>query len=266
MAYGLEGKVILITGSASGIGKGIAKRFLKEGSYPVLIDINEIKLNRTISDIANNGVSAEQFGYLTGDIRDRNFRKKVISYVDEKLSTIDVLVNCAGIFPSGSALQIEESEWDDVFNVNVKSVFFLTQEVVNYMVNKKVENGCVINITSAASEVARPGISHYASSKAALKMLTQVLALEFATYGIRVNALGPGLVETDTLLETLYTEKAKQEHEEKVSYCPLGRTVNVSEIADAVMFLAGNQSSFITGQNILIDGGYSAGRVYKSFS
>lgn len=265
MTLGLENKVVLITGSASGIGKGIAERFIKEGSYPMLIDINETALATTITSMKNNGIPSDQYGYIAGDICDSGVRRKVISYVDKKFGTIDALVNCAGIFPSGPALRIDEAEWDQVFDLNVKSVFFLTQEVANYMVSKDIKNGCVVNITSAASEVARPGISHYASSKAALKMLTQVLALELANYGIRVNAVGPGLVETDTLLKNLRTDKAKKEHEEKISYCPLGRTVTIPEIADAVMFLTGNQSTFITGQNILIDGGYSAGRVYQSF-
>lgn len=264
MNENLKEKVVLITGSASGIGKGIADRFLDIGSYPILIDINEAELQKTVSEITRCGISKEHFGYLAGDICDKYFRKEIISYTNERFGTINTLVNCAGIFPSKSALNIQENEWDRVFDINLKSVFFLSQEVVKYMIDKEVKDGSIINITSTASEVARLGIAHYASSKSALKMLTQVLALEFAPYGIRVNAVGPGLVETETLLKTLTTDQAKKEHHEKISYCPLGRTVEVSEIADAVTFLAGSRSSFITGQNLLVDGGYSAGIVYKN--
>lgn len=264
MGYQLEGKVVLITGGASGIGKGIAERFIKEGAIPLLIDINESELKKTANAMYDAGVPSNQLGILSGDIREINFHEEIISYTVERFGAIDVLINCAGIFPSKPALAITESEWDSVFDINVKSLFFLTQKIVNHMVDHKTE-GNVINITSLASEVARPGIAHYGASKAAVKMLTQVLAIEFAPLGIRVNALAPGVVETETLLDTLHSEEANKEHQEKISNYPMGRAVKVSEVADGVLFLAGNQSTSITGQNILVDGGYSAGRVFRSF-
>jgi NAD(P)-dependent dehydrogenase (short-subunit alcohol dehydrogenase family) len=142
-------------------------------------------------------------------------------------------------------------------------VFFLNQAIARTMIEKKI-SGSLINITSTASEVARPGVVHYCSSKAGVKMMTQVLALELAPYNIRVNAVGPGLVETETLMNTLTTEKAVKEHEEKLSYSPLQRAAGVEEIADGVLYFASSKSSYVTGQTLLIDGGYSAGRIFKS--
>ncbi|MFC5604761.1 SDR family NAD(P)-dependent oxidoreductase [Sporosarcina koreensis] len=261
----IVGKVAVITGSAAGIGKGIAQHLLDMDYKLLLVDRNEKQLLQTVDELRQQGGSGTNVQFITGDLTSISFCKTIVSFAKEEFGTVDVLVNCAGIFPSKPALQIEESDWDAVYNLNVKSLFFLTQEVVDFMIANKVKDGSIVNITSTASEVARPGVSHYCSSKAAVKMLTQVLALEFAPYGIRVNAVGPGLVETETLFNTLTNEEAIKEHEEKLSYSPLKRSAKIEEIASAVAFLSGDQATYITGQNLLVDGGYSAGRVYKTF-
>lgn len=260
------GKVAIITGSAAGIGKGIAQHLLDLGHKLILVDLNEKLLLQTANELKQKSRSSSSVQSIVGDLTDAKFCKSIVPFAKEQFGTVDVLVNCAGIFPSKPALKIEESDWDAVYNLNLKSLFFLTQEVVNFMITNKVKDGSIVNITSTASEVARPGVSHYCSSKAAVKMLTQVLALEFAPHGIRINAVGPGLVETETLLNTLSNEEAIKEHEEKLSYSPLKRSAKVEEIASAVAFLLGEQATYITGQNLLVDGGYSAGRVYKSIN
>src|SRR5699024_2549835 len=126
--------------------------------------------------------------YLVGDLKDQLFREEIIDFANQEFDSLKVLVNCAGIFPSTPSLELKEEEWDDVFDLNVKSLFFLSKEFAKLVKDKGIKGANIVNITSAASEVARPGVSHYCSSKAAVKMLTQVLALEFAAYGIRVNA------------------------------------------------------------------------------
>jgi NAD(P)-dependent dehydrogenase (short-subunit alcohol dehydrogenase family) len=260
----MKKRVTMITGAASGIGKGIAQKFATEGSDLILIDLQAKKLEELKNELLNT-YSDLNIILLAGDITSESFVDDIMKKSLQAFPEINVLVNSAGIFPSTPFHQISRDEWNKVFNVNVSSVFFLTQQVSKWMIDSKSENANIVNITSAASEVARPGVAHYCSSKAAVKMLTQVLALELGPHQVRVNAVGPGLVETETLLKTLTTEKAKVEHQEKVSYSPLNRTAKVEEIADAVFFIASPQASFVTGQNLLVDGGYSAGRVFKSF-
>ncbi|MFD1067639.1 SDR family NAD(P)-dependent oxidoreductase [Oceanobacillus locisalsi] len=258
-------KTVIITGSASGIGKGIAKHFFQEGYKLLLIDINEEQLKRSKEEITEGFSYENMVTYLAGDLTQKAFREDIISFAEKKLGHLDVLINCAGIFPATPAFDISEDEWDNVFDLNVKALFFLSIDFAKSAKNRELQAN-IVNITSAASEVARPGVSHYCSSKAAVKMMTQVLALELADFGIRVNAVGPGLVETETLLKTLNNEKAKMEHKEKISYSPLNRTAKTSEIAEVVSFVSSHKASYMTGQNILVDGGYSAGRVFKSFN
>lgn len=259
-------KVVLVTGSASGIGKGIAEHYFNNGFNLLLVDIDGHRLKANIESMYKGSIHGQKVEYLAGDLKDHSFRKEIIRFANKEFNNINILVNCAGIFPSTPALEVSEKEWDDVFNLNVKSLFFLSRDVARLMKESDVEGCNIVNITSAASEVARPGVAHYCSSKAAVKMLTQVLSLEFAAYGIRVNAIGPGLVETETLLKSLDNQRARNEHKEKISYAPLNRTAKISEIAETVMFITSDKASYITGQNILVDGGYSAGRVFKSFT
>lgn len=254
----------IITGAASGIGKGIAVKFASEGSDLLLVDIQEEKL-QTVADEILEAYPEITVVTVSGDIANEIFIEEVITSGRQTFDTVRILVNCAGVFPSTPFLKISRQEWDKVYDLNVSSLFFLTQKVSQWMIETNAIDANIINITSAASEVARPGVAHYCSSKAAVKMLTQVLALELAPYGIRVNAVGPGLVETETLLNSLTTDKAIAEHKEKISFAPLNRTAKISEIADAVYYISSPQASYITGQNLLVDGGYSAGRVFKSF-
>ncbi|WP_047151755.1 SDR family NAD(P)-dependent oxidoreductase [Aneurinibacillus tyrosinisolvens] len=257
----LAGERALITGAATGIGKGIAKALLQEGASVMLVDVNEDHLTKTAEELSGGG----KVRYMVADLRKPQAEVDIVETVVEQMEGLDILVNCAGIYPSTPALEIELQEWNKVYDLNVRAPFFLAQASARVMVDRGIP-GRIINITSTASEVARPGVAHYCSSKAALKMMTQVLALEWAPYGIRVNALGPGLVETETLLSTLVTEEAKEEHIEKVSYCPMKRAAAIDEIAQGVLFFASRQSSYVTGQTLLVDGGYSAGRVFRSVS
>ncbi|OLS37308.1 SDR family NAD(P)-dependent oxidoreductase [Bacillus sp. MRMR6] len=257
--------VAMITGAASGIGKGIALKFASQGSDLILIDLQEEKLNQLYNELLDINQDITVL-VAPGDLTSETFADEVVEKSKQQFSCINVLVNCAGIFPSTPFLNISRQEWNRVFDLNVSSNFFLTQKVSQLMIDTKAKDANIVNISSTASEVARPGVAHYCSSKAAVKMLTQVLALELAPSGIRVNAVGPGLVETETLLSTLTNEKAITEHKEKISYSPLNRSARLEEIADAVYFISSPQASYITGQNLLVDGGYSAGRIFKSFN
>ena len=262
MKKDFENKVVIVTGAAAGIGKAIARRIASGGAKVLLVDYNEAKLNEALEGIKKDfGGSAAVFAAdLT---KAAQFATKIVAYAKETFGKIDILVNCAGIYPSKMALEITEEDWDMVLDLNTKGYFFMAQAVAKSMVEDGTK-GQILNITSTASEIARPGVVHYCSSKAAAKMMTQVLALEWSKYGIRVNALGPGLIETDTLLATLTTEKAIKEHEEKISMCPLGRIGKPEEMAEIAAFFLSDAADFITGQTLLADGGYGAGRSYQS--
>jgi NAD(P)-dependent dehydrogenase (short-subunit alcohol dehydrogenase family) len=260
--YNLNDQIAIITGAASGIGKGIAEGFLQEGAKVLLVDINQSKLLDTTLELREK-YKKKNVADVTLDVQDAGTCKAIVHTAVEQFGKLDILVNCAGMYPSTSSLDLTEQEWESVFALNVKGPFFLAQAAAHQM-KEQGYGGNIINISSTASEVARPGVAHYCASKAAVKMMTKVLALEWAPFGIRVNAVGPGLVETETLLATLVTEEAQIEHQEKLSYCPIHRAALVQEIADAVLFFASDRQSYVTGQNLLVDGGYSAGRVFQS--
>ncbi|PLR77040.1 hypothetical protein CU633_12545 [Bacillus sp. V3-13] len=262
MNRALEGEAAIITGSASGIGKGIAHDFLKEGASVLLVDIKQEHLELTKKELADS-YPESHIVTVSADLTNIEVMDRVVEQAIKSFQRIDILINCAGIYPVNPAFQIDEQAWDSVMDLNLKGTFFLCQTVARKMI-EQTSGGRIVNITSTASEVARPGVAHYCASKAAVKMLTQVLALEWAEYGIRVNSLGPGLVETETVLQTLTDEKAIKEHKEKLLYCPMSRTALVEEISKGVLFLASNQSTYVTGQSLLVDGGYSAGRVFQS--
>jgi NAD(P)-dependent dehydrogenase (short-subunit alcohol dehydrogenase family) len=257
--YSLEGQCAIVSGSASGIGRGIAKALLESGASVFLVDVEREKLQQTAEELGSLG----KVSTYTADLRESGIAHKIVEAALNAYNRVDILVNSAGVYPSKLALTITEEDWEQVFDLNVKGLFFLSQAVAGSMVETGTQ-GRIVNITSTASEVARPGVAHYCASKAAVKMMTQVLALEWAEFGIRVNALGPGLVETESLTKTLITAKARDEHQEKLSYCPLQRAALIEEIAAGVLFFASEQSSFVTGQSLLVDGGYSAGRVFSS--
>lgn len=255
-------KTVLVTGAASGIGHGIVSQFLEAGANVFMVDINRKKLDENGEHFSLHGFSS-RIGRLCIDITQDGAAQTVVDRCAEAFGQVDVLVNCAGIYPSIPALRLDERTWDNVMNLNVKTVFFLSQAAARSMIDRGI-HGNIVNVSSSAGEVARPGVAHYCASKAALNMLTRTLALEWGEHHIRVNAVAPGLVETDTLKATLVTEEAVKEHREKLTYCPLGRPAAVEEIASGVLYLASSQSSFVTGQILNIDGGYSAGRVFQN--
>lgn len=255
-------KSAVVTGGANGIGRDIVKKLLNSNYNVLIVDFDEYNLKKTINEFRPKFQGKVSF--KQADLSKISEINNVIEFIRKNFNELSLLVNNAGIFPSKSMFNITERDWDQVHELNLKSLFFITQGLVKIMIENKTANSNIINVTSTASEIARPGIAHYASSKAGLKMLTQVLALELANYNIRVNSVGPGLVETESLLSTLDNEVAINEHNEKIGYYPLNRPAKVDEISEIVLFLGSEKASFINGQNILIDGGYSAGKVFKS--
>lgn len=255
-------KTVIITGAAAGIGKGIAKSFLAAGAKVFIADFNLEILQATLKEL-NEKYPGKAAG-MEADMRKASVvGKDIVEGAVNAFGAIDVLVNNAGIYPSKFSIDLTEEDWDRVFDLNVKGYFFMAQAAARYWVANG-RKGSIVNISSTASITARPGAIPYCSSKAAVKMMTHGLALEWIRKGIRVNAVGPGLIETEALLASLDTDTAKAEHKEKITMIPIDRTGLPEEIAAAVLFMASDQAEYMVGQNLLVDGGYTAGRVYKS--
>lgn len=262
MDISFANKNVIVTGGAAGIGKAIAVAFLQNGANVLLADFNPQILDASLAELEKDFP-----GKVKGIVADLSqahaVGKDIVAAAVEAFGSLDILINNAGIYPSKFSLDLEESDWDRVFDLNVKGYFFMSQAAARYWVGE-ARKGVIVNISSGASITARPAAIPYCTSKAAVKMLTHGLALEWIRQGIRVNAVGPGLIETDALLASLNTDEAKAEHAEKITMIPISRTGLPSEIAEAVLYIASDKAEFVVGQNFIVDGGYTAGRVFKS--
>lgn len=254
----LKDKVAVVTGAASGIGREISRVFSTAGARIVAVDRDGPGLRETCSSMEEEEVLP-----LTVDLLEDGAEDGVVERAVGAFGGLDVLVNCAGIFPTSPALKLANEEWDRVLGLNLRAPFLCSRAAARWMVGER-RPGNIVNIASAAGTVARPGIAHYAASKAALIMLTKVLAIEWAEHDIRVNAVAPGLVETSGVMEgLLHTEEGRQEHLRKLDRIPMARPGAPREIAEAVLFLTSDSSSFVTGHTLFVDGGYSAGHTFR---
>lgn len=247
----LAAKVAVVTGAASGIGRSIAQSMVEAGARVVGVDRDPEDVRQASSRLEGEVLP------LGIDLTEDDAPSRIVKATVERFGSIDVLVNCAGIFPSTPALEISRNEWDRVLSVNLRAPFLCSQEVVRWTV-RNGHAGSIVNVASSAGVVARPGVAHYCASKAALIMLTKALAVEWAEHDIRVNAVAPGLVETPGVAELISTEQGREEHQRKIARIPLARAGKPREIAEAVLYLT--SASYVTGETLFVDGGYSAGR------
>lgn len=250
----LAAKVAVVTGAASGIGRSIAQSMVGAGARVVGVDRNVEGVREACSLLEGEVLP------LGIDLTEDDTPSRIVEAAVERFGSVDVLVNCAGIFPSAPALEISRNEWDRVFGINLRAPFLCSQEMARWAVSNG-RAGCIVNVASSAGVVARPGVAHYCSSKAALIMLTRALAVEWADHGIRVNAVAPGLVETPGVAELISTERGREEHRRKIDRIPLARPGEPGEIAEAVLYLT--SASYVTGETLFVDGGYSAGRTMR---
>jgi 3-oxoacyl-[acyl-carrier protein] reductase len=238
---------VLVTGAASGIGAAVAARFAADGCRLTLTDLRRPELAETAAKLrADHGAEVSE---VVGDLADAEFAGGLL----EQAGRPDVLVNAAGIYPATPLLDMTAANWDRVQNVNVRAAMLTTVAFGRSCVAAGVP-GVVVNISSGAATRARPGASHYATSKAALEMLTKACAVELGGAGIRVNAVSPGFVTVDSAANPVTEEYAAA-----VSVNPLGRRGEPGDIADAVHWLAGDEARWITGAVLRVDGGSTAG-------
>lgn len=247
MNSNLKNKNVIITGGTGGIGSACAEEFLKENAKVILIDIDEQKLQEKVEELS-------QFGSVVGYKINLSDPKKIQEGIDQiyqKQGTFDCLIQTAGILESVPGLEISEKQWDFLLNVNAKGLFFMMQEVVKH--SMKENGGTIVNFCSMSGiRGMRPEMAgaHYSASKGAVKALTMQAATEWGQYGIRVNAVAPGGVMTQRM-------KSMEFPKDAFDMIPLKRLSEPKEIANAVVFLASDLSSMITGQTLVIDGGSS---------
>jgi NAD(P)-dependent dehydrogenase (short-subunit alcohol dehydrogenase family) len=246
----LKEKVAVVSGAGSGIGRAIAIAYAKEGAKVVVADINEEHANETVTLIEKDGGDAFA---VKADSSKASENKRLVEEVVNKYGRLDVACNNAGIGgPAKPTGAYEPEEWDRVIALNLNGVFYACKYELEQM--EKNGGGSIVNIASILGQVAAPNSPAYTASKHAVVGLTKNIAVEYATKGIRCNAVGPGYIETPLLSENMNEEALKA----IAAKSPMNRLGTAQEVADLVVFLSSDKSSFTTGSYIISDGGYTA--------
>ncbi|EKN66150.1 2-deoxy-D-gluconate 3-dehydrogenase [Neobacillus bataviensis LMG 21833] len=248
--FSLLNKTAIVTGGNRGLGKTISLALAARGANVVIVGRDVERNQQVVAEIEKLGRKA--MGFST-DLTKIASISEMVENIITTFGTIDILINNAGISQTKYALDVTEEEWDQVMDLNVKSLFFCSQSVAKAM--QKQGHGKIINVSSVVGAVGDIGISAYTASKAAVINLTRSLALEWARFGIQVNAIGPAYIETEMNQRELRNLKVR---EKIISKTPLKRLGNPDEIEGAIILLASDAGSFITGQTIYIDGGWLA--------
>lgn len=246
----LDDQVAVITGGARGIGRAIAARFLYAGATVVIADVRRELAEETASELRERGACTSR----AVDVRDWAAVHELFRSVAADLGRIDICVTSAGIQEAGPSLEMEEARWKDVLEVNLGGVFVCCQAAGRHMVERG--RGSIVNLSSAAGVLGLPGRAPYCAAKAGVSSLTRVLATEWAEAGVRVNAIGPGWVMTDLVGDAIAIGRLDEEEIKRKT--PLRRLASADEIANVALFLASDASSYITGQTIYPDGGFTS--------
>lgn len=241
-----ENQVAVVTGAGRGIGHAIAVRLASEGARVASVSRTEANANKTAEEINSDRPDASK-AYAV-DVADHAAVQKIGAQILEDFGRVDILVNNAGVTRDGLSMRMSVEDWDTVLNTNLKGAFSFTQALMRPMIKQR--SGRIINISSISGLIGNAGQANYAASKAGLIGLTKTLARELASRGITVNAVAPGLIETD--MTTVLSDEVRQSILQKV---PLGKLGQPDDIAGAVAYLASAEAAYITGQVLAVDGG-----------
>jgi NAD(P)-dependent dehydrogenase (short-subunit alcohol dehydrogenase family) len=247
----VEGKVALVTGAASGIGRGIALRLAEMGAFVAVLDIDEDKGRATAAEIEAQGGEAI---FLKCDVRSAADCQRAVEAVIQRSSKIDILCNCAGIAIRKDIVELTEDEWDLALDVTLKGIYLLSREVVPHMIH--AGGGSIINIGSGWSLKGGPRAASYCAAKGGAVNLTRAMAIDYGKYNIRVNCVCPGDVDTPMLRsECSQLGEDERAFMREAANRPLARVGTPDDVANAVLFLASPMASWITGASLVVDGG-----------
>jgi len=251
MGNHFEGRTAFVTGGSRGIGKAIAEQFAKEGANVAIIDVNEQALSEVTAQFSDAGYT---FYTKLASVTNRQEIEQAMQEAYEKFGSIDILVNNAGVIRDNLVFKMTDDDWDTVMDVHLKGSFYASRAAQAYM--SKQNYGRIINLSST-SALGNRGQANYATAKAGLQGLTKTLAIELGKFGITVNAVAPGFIETDMTKATAERIGIPFEQliEASVKAIPVARSGKPEDIANAVLFFADERSSFVSGQVLYVAGG-----------
>ena len=243
----LKDKTAIITGGGSGIGLATARAFCKEGAKVILFGRRKKKLISAADELGDSVLIVQ------GDMTHNDDLDQLINKTLNNFKGIDILVNSAGLFNGAPLHEISDSQWDGMMDINIRSIFQLTRRVLPIMMAQK--SGSIVHISSILGLIAVPQVAAYNVSKGALNQFSRSIAVEYGSYGIRSNSICPGLIETDMTADLMKDASLMQEWSKEY---PIGRFGKPEDVASACLFLASDESSFITGTVLPVDGGFTA--------